>query len=108
MQGDSVLVRDSESSSYPGFELSRFNCIYQPGIKCNFISPRRTRDIVNTVMVSLLITIYQPGIKCNFSSPRRTRDMVFSSEVRKIIIREFFFFIVIKKESDNNFQYANK
>ena len=27
MQGDSVLVRDSESSSYPVFELSRFNCI---------------------------------------------------------------------------------
>ena len=26
VQGDSVLVRDSESSSYPGSELSRFNC----------------------------------------------------------------------------------
>ena len=26
MQGNLVLVRDSESSSYPGFELSRFKC----------------------------------------------------------------------------------
>ena len=29
MQGDSVVVRDSESSSHPGFELSRFNCILE-------------------------------------------------------------------------------
>ena len=27
-QGDSVLVRDSDSLSYPGFELSRFNYMY--------------------------------------------------------------------------------
>ena len=27
VQGDSVLGRDSESSSYPGFGLSRFNSI---------------------------------------------------------------------------------
>ena len=26
-KGIQVLVRDIETSSYPGFELSRFNCI---------------------------------------------------------------------------------
>ena len=50
--------------------------IYLRGIKCNFISPRWTRDILNTAMVSLFITIYLRGIKCNFINREWTWDIL--------------------------------